>query len=257
MAERHPGPAWIETVARLGYVARGAVYVVVGGVAVSLGQGQFVGRRGALRTLADQPLGSALVIAGAIGFAGYASWRLIQAWDELRGGWDAADLWRAVFYTVRGSAYGLAAVYAIAILVSAEAGGGSSGPTTWLPPFFLVPIGTVIGGYALFVAYHGLSRSFKDDLRSRDMPRIIERPVDLLGVVGYAARAVALGVTGAATVAAGVGVDPVEDLGLDRALAVLARSGIGGPILTAVGIGLVAFGAYSLLQARYRDVDVP
>lgn len=257
MPEANGGPGWIEAVARLGYVARGAVYVVVGGVAVGLGQGEFVGRRGALRTLADQPLGSAMMIAGVIGFTGYASWRLLQAWDELRGGWDVSDLRRAVFYAARGSAYGLTAVYAVAILATAEADGDVRGPFVGFPQAGLIAIGAVIGGYALFVVYHGLSRSFEDDLRSRGMPRTVERIVDLLGIAGYAARAVALGVTGAATIAAGLGVDPVEDLGLDRALAVLAGSGVGGPALTVVGIGLVAFGAYSVVQARYRDVDVP
>jgi len=66
--------------ARLGFAARGLVYVLIGWFAmdVALNGGQPTDNQGALGTLAHAPLGHVLLGICALGFAGYAVWRLSQ-----------------------------------------------------------------------------------------------------------------------------------------------------------------------------------
>ena len=72
------GFAWL---ARAGLVARGVVYGIVGILALKLAVGsggKATNQRGALMTLAQEPFGQALLIATAVGLAGYATWRLVR-----------------------------------------------------------------------------------------------------------------------------------------------------------------------------------
>jgi len=73
---------WLERLARAGLVARGLVYVVVGFLAVQVALGdreERADKKGAMQAVVRQPLGKVLVLGLAIGFAGYALWRFVEA----------------------------------------------------------------------------------------------------------------------------------------------------------------------------------
>lgn len=76
---RSSGFEWLS---RAGFVARGAIYLTIGvlalGVALGIG-GKTTNHQGALQTIAQQPFGKVLLILLAIGFAGYALWRFVHA----------------------------------------------------------------------------------------------------------------------------------------------------------------------------------
>lgn len=64
-------------------MARGVVYLLIGVVGVRLAThdatGESADRQGAIRQLADAQFGSVLLVALAIGLAGYALWRFTEA----------------------------------------------------------------------------------------------------------------------------------------------------------------------------------
>src|ERR1043166_2344218 len=71
-----------EWLARAGFVARGVIYAIIGILAVKLALGvggKTTDQKGALRTIAHQPFGKVLLVAVAVGLAGYAIWRLTRA----------------------------------------------------------------------------------------------------------------------------------------------------------------------------------
>jgi hypothetical protein len=71
-----------ESLARAGFVARGLIYGLIGILAIKLAVGHGgtkADQQGALKTIAQQPLGKVLLILVAIGLAGYALWRLFRA----------------------------------------------------------------------------------------------------------------------------------------------------------------------------------
>jgi hypothetical protein len=75
------GSGWYEALARIGLVAKGLSYGLVGVLALELafgGGGKATSRTGALKDVAQHPLGKFLLIALAAGFAAYALWRLIE-----------------------------------------------------------------------------------------------------------------------------------------------------------------------------------
>src|SRR5919107_3708466 len=72
----------IETLARLGYGARGVVYGLVGALALlaAIGSGgQTGGSRSALQTLLSQPFGKVWLVLIALGLFGFCAWRILEA----------------------------------------------------------------------------------------------------------------------------------------------------------------------------------
>jgi hypothetical protein len=92
-------------------------------------------------------------------------------------------------------------------------------------------------------------RTFRKDL---EMPSgTAGRVVGVLGVVGYVAKGIAVGVVGVLFVVAALTLDPGRASGLDGALKALSALPAGAVLLTAVGAGLAAFGVYTFARARY------
>ena len=75
-----------------------------------------------------------------------------------------------------------------------------------------------------------------------------------IGVVGHLARMVAFGLIGILVVKAAIDYAPAKAVGLDGALSKLAHHSYGPYLLGVVAAGLVAFGLYSIADARYRRI---
>ena len=76
--------------ARCGYVAKGVVYLLIGGIAakVAIGAGGAVtDQKGALQTILEQPYGLGRILLGAvtIGLFGFALWCRTQALFDTEG----------------------------------------------------------------------------------------------------------------------------------------------------------------------------
>src|SRR3954453_16461305 len=98
-----------QKLARLGYAASGAVYLIIGGLALLAAAGsggRTTDSKGAFQALLEAPFGAVLLAIIAIGFLCFAAWRLAQAFfDADRRGQQPKAL-------IRRAAYGgSAAVY--------------------------------------------------------------------------------------------------------------------------------------------------
>ena len=78
-ATRHASP-WLGRLARLGYVAKGVVYLVIGFLALceALGGGKTADPGGAMKIIGSQPFGGVMLALLAVGLACYALWKLVQ-----------------------------------------------------------------------------------------------------------------------------------------------------------------------------------
>jgi Domain of Unknown Function (DUF1206) len=86
----------IEWLARVGFLVKGVLYMVIGALALQVAAkagGRVTGTRGALTTVLVQPFGRTLLLVAAIGLLGYAAWRILQGlFDPDRHGHD----WRGL-----------------------------------------------------------------------------------------------------------------------------------------------------------------
>jgi hypothetical protein len=109
-------------------------------------------------------------------------------------------------------------------------------------------------GVALYQGYKGVSRDFLEDSKTEQMSESVKRAFTGLGVVGHLSRMVVFGLVGWFLLRAAIDFDPDKAVGLDGALAKLAHASYGPLLLGIVAAGLVAFGCYSLADAKFRKV---
>ena len=253
-----------EWLARAGLVARGVIYAVIGLLALKLALGdggKTTNQKGALRSIAEQPFGKALLILTAVGLAGYAIWRLVRA--ALGHGPEGADDTKErIGGLVSGLAYGALFMTAVSILFGSRGGGGSRGPDKatggvldWPAGQVLVVIaGLVLIGVGIDQGIKAVKGEFLDKSKTEEMSEGVERAFTAVGVFGHLARMVVFALIGWFLIRAAIDYDPDKAVGLDGALAALGRSSYGPALLGIVAAGLLGFAAYSIADARYRKV---
>jgi hypothetical protein len=259
--------AWLVPAGRVGYAANGAVYMIVGFLALqaAIGAGgATTDPAGAVGHIIEAPFGTLAVGIVAVGLAGYAMWRLLQAvLDTEHKGESFLGLAQRIGFAIAGLSYAGLSLSALAM----AAGRGSQpdheqatqDSTAWLlsqpfGPWSVVAVALIVIGVAVaqfVLAYRG---SFARELREGDMSRSERQLVDLAGRLGYAARGVAFGLICAFLVLAGWQARPDQARGLGGALASLASQPAGPWLLGIVAIGLIAYGVHMLISARYRQM---
>lgn len=259
---------WVEWLARLGYAAKGVVYVVIGLLAIqaALGSGgATAGSRGALYEIAAQPLGQVLLAVVAIGLVGYVLWRFVQAIvDPDNKGTDLQGIAQRIGYVTSGIAYAGLALTAAQILFRFGGGGGNNGAEDWTARALSQPFGrwlVAIGGLillvvAFFQVYMAYKARFRNRLKRFEMGASERTWALRSGRLGYAARGVVYGIIGVLLIQAARQYDPQKAGGLGDALNTLARQPYGWLLLGIVAVGLVAYGIFAFVLARYRYINV-
>jgi len=258
---------WAERLARFGHLARGVTFCLVAvlalEVAFGLG-GQLTDRQGALQTLADDTWGRVLLGVLAVGLGGYALWRFAQALlgEKLESGEDVS-VWKRFVNVGKGVLYaGLAFICARLVFQADEAAGGNKDEdraTAWILEqpagrWIVAGIGLALVGAGLFNLYRALTQQFRDDLKEEQMGGTERKWYTAVGVVGHLARAAVFSLVGVFLLKAAYEYDAQEAIGLDGALAKVARAEYGTVLLVLVASGLFAYGLFSMVQARYRKV---
>lgn len=251
-----------ERFARAGYVARGVIYVLIGVLAIQLarGFGSEASQEGAMRLIARQPFGRALLVVLAVGLAGYTLWRATQA---LRGRTPEAGS-HSAFDRIgafgSACAYGLFSATAIGILSGSSSDRGAPRQATadilgWPAGRVIVIVaGVVFLGVGAYQATLAVSRRFLKDSKTMYMTERGLRRFTALGVIGHLARTVTFGLVGVFLVKAAAEFDPAQAKGLDGSLQELTTHTLGTAALVIVATGLIAFGIYSIVDARYRKI---
>jgi len=257
---------WIERLARTGYVAYGVVYALVGVLAMQAafgGGGKAASQEGALRSILLAPLGRVLLGIVAIGLLAYAAWRLFQGiLDPENEGTDAKGVVKRLDHVLSGLFLG-ALAFSAGQLVLGSGGGGGGSPDDWTARLMAQPFGrwlavvagVVIVGAGFYQLYKAYRADFRDELEMNEMSAREKKWTTRSGRLGYAARGVVFGVIGIFLVQAALQTDPDEARGLGGALETLARQPLGPYILGAVAIGLVAYGVFMFVMARYRRIE--
>jgi hypothetical protein len=249
---RSADDGWLDGLGRAGMATRGLLYAVVAWLAIEVahGDGRRADSKGALATIAHQPLGRVLLVVVAVGLVAMAAWTVASVVLK-----DGAG---------RFSRIGRLCVYlslftvAVSLILSGRGGGNDkeaditarvlrlpAGP--WLVG--LVGIGIVVAGTAQVRKMFG--RRWAKAVQLEKVPPRGRGAVGAVAATGIAARAVVFVLIGAFLVRAAVRYNPGEATGVDGALKRLAAASHGPALLTAVAVGFLAYGMWCAVIARY------
>ena len=244
----------LKAMTRLGFAARGLLYIAIALLLIRSGRSEDTS--GALAELGRSG-GDPLLLAMAAGFVAYGLWRFADAALNIEyHDKGAKGVGQRLAAAGSGAIYLFFAWQAIRLI----AGGGAQGPDAQqrastaldLPggPMLLVIGGAILVGAGLFQMVIAYQCRFCEVLD----PAIGARPaVRWIGRAGYAARGVIFIVSGFFVFNAGLEARASEAGGMEEALRWLDS-----PIDFLVAAGLLLFGLFSILEARFRVIhEVP
>jgi len=258
-ASRSPAAHFL---ARAGLTARGVIYILVGGVAVLVALGRSsreADQQGALHLLAGKSYGMVSLWLLAIGFAGYALWRLSEAAFGVTGDRPGAgprlkSLARAVIYA--GLSYLTFTVISGTDRsqrrrqqdVTATAMQHTAGRV------LVGVVGLAIVACGIVLVIEGIRKKFMKYLQTAKMSARTRKVVKVLGITGTIARGLVFALVGVLVIDAAVTHKAAESGGIDKALQTLRDQPFGEFLTLAAALGLVIFGVYGLCEARWRKV---
>jgi hypothetical protein len=248
---------------RLGYLARGALYAVMGLLALAFALGVAGGETtdlsGSLVFLIANPFGKVVLIVMAIGLAAYSLWGFIRAaYDPLHRGSDASGYMARFGFVTSALSYAAIVVFALQILAG-SAGASGDGTKKTIGTILTHPGGgwvTVLIGLAgigvgLGQFLEAYRAEFARDLKGAEMTKTARARAIALGRLGMFARGVVLLVIGWFLVQAGLYHDAGRVQGFGGAFSFLLGQPFGRVLLGVVALGFVALGLYSFACARW------
>ena len=238
---------------RVGFIARGLLYITIG--VLVIGTGRTEDLTGALEYL-GHGLGRILLAVLAIGMLTYGLWRLADAAFGIENfGSDGKAVRKRGAAGLIGCIYLYLAYKAARVLLSGDA--GQSSTQQQADTLLDLPGGGVVLGLAALVFAVAGAMQLKKAVSCSFMRRLDtparEPLIKWLGRIGYASRGVIF--LGVAYLIGKAAIDgrSTEAGGMEQALDLLA-----GPLLYAVAAGLILFGLFSLIEARFRRIhDAP
>jgi hypothetical protein len=247
--------------ARIGFAARGLIYLLIGGSAARAALRSDAPAHGladSVQSLIDLPLGRALVVTVAIGLACFAGWLAIRGFNQARRA-EHAKRW-----LFAAGMLGDAVLYAgfVFVVLSRAFGSATSGGdrdvqvwTTWLfahaagrTTVGLVGLGLIAGGISMIVWTWSVDveKSVALAPRNKEVTEVISR-------YGLTGRAAALALIGGYLMAAAIDADPSKAHGLGGVLQSLHRTSYGWMVVLLFGTAFAASAFFDFVEALYRS----
>jgi hypothetical protein len=264
-----PWSALLEAAARAGYVARGAVYLSIGAMALLAALDLWPraeGAIGAMEAWGRWPMGLVLLWLVGLGLYGFAGWRALQSlFDADRLGRSPKALACRMGQAISGLTYaGLAvAVFGLVDAIEDLHEADDQAATRMAVARALeMPLGDLaviaVGLFVLGAGIGSFVRAFVDHFgRGLDCEHDTRTWAGVLARFGYAARGVALAPVGLLLVSAGLNARASDARGLEGALNLLGSSPFGEPLLGVTALGLLAFGGFALVEGWLRRIRPP
>lgn len=259
---------WVKRLARFGLAAKGAVYLLSGLLALlaalSIGRhsGSAADKSGVFSFIYQQPMGKVLLAAIAVGLLCYAAWRLMQGIkDTEHKGNDLKGLARRGSYIFRGLLYCSIAFYAAKVALYHAVSHGDSNEKL-ARQLIDKPFGQVLTGIVAVIMFisgfvqlaNAFSGRYKKHVQHAQYKGRIASLLIHAGRLGYTARGIVWFIIGWLFLKAAIQASPGQAGGSADVFQWLQSWQYGDILLAIVAAGLVCYGIFMFLRARYQPI---
>ena len=257
---------WVKAVASAGWVAKGAVYTLMGLTAFAIGRRKpsddQASPEGAISQVVANPAGRFLLGVLSVGLFLYAMWRLLSA--ALVRGSELKDWLQRVGYLFSAAFYSLLAFTAARSVIRDVQPEDSNTIEELSRSMLESPIGRwvlfIVGVVAFavglyFIVDKGFGKSFLDELNFSKASKQERSAITAAGVIGWVGRGFVTAAVGFFVSKAAWDVDRDDARGFDRALRELAAHDSGRYAVIAAGVALIAYGVFCIMSFRHQELD--
>lgn len=257
---------WLARFARFGYAAKGFVYVLVGSFALiaAFRAGATVeDSHGALTTLLDEPFGKTMLVLTGVGLLGFVIWRFLQAFkDTENSGTGPKALINRTGFVISGMVHAGLAYQAFKLISGGHTEDGEAKARDWTARLMAQPfgrtlaftIGAIILAWGIREFVVAWKASFMKHIRKHKVEENTLKGIRAMGRLGHFARGVVMVITGFFLGVAAKNYDPDTALGMAGALRKLQQQQFGPTLIGIVGLGLLGYGLFQFVNARYRSI---
>ncbi len=260
--------SYTKQIAQTGLIAKGIVYCLLGLLAFMAAfhiNGQSADntdKAGVFDFVLKQTGGQIVLGIIAAGLLCYTLWRFIQAFaDKDHKGSDAKGIATRARYLFSGLVYGYLAVNAGKLLLDKSSGSGDNKQNLTqellTKPFgqWLVGIvAAILLGVGVYQIYYGLSEKYRKHTQKAGHSTGKEILLSA-GKIGYTARGVVWILLAWLFLKAALNANSSEAGDTSKALAFLSEATYGSYLLAAVGMGLICYGTFNFVRARYEKFN--
>ena len=261
-----------ENFMRFGIASKGFVYCLIGGLTLMAAIGKGGSKSGssdALKSLTGSTIGMILLGITAVGLVAYVVWRFYQTFkDPEDKGTDAKGIGRRIGYFGSGVIYGLLAFTAFSILLGSGGGSGSGsgsggGQETLVAKalnqtfgqILVAVIATAFLAKALYQMFRAYSDKYQEKVKEQNLSPKVQNIVLTFGKLGYTARGIVVGVIAFLTYKAALTSNSDQAGGTKDAFSFLQNE-FGSVVLAIISVGLLMYGIFILIKARYREMSM-
>ena len=248
-----------------GWAAKGVVYVAIAWIVLQMAFGttpQQADTTGALRLIAQSAPGKIAMIVLGIGLIAYAVGRILEVTTLAGPQIEAKDKALAVVLALLYTSLAITAFSIVGLAGSSSGGGGGNSQQQGSSFLLGLPggqwivglIGLAVIAFGLKQIWSGIQQKFFGTLRTAQMSPGMRSTTEKLGTAAYVTKGAVLALLGYFFVQSALTYDPNQARGLDAALQEIANQTWGQVVLTLVALGLLAYGTFAFIEARYRRV---
>jgi hypothetical protein len=260
-AQKMANSPLMETLTRIGYGARGLIYITMGllAVQVALGKGgALASPQGAIAAIGKQPAGLVLLWVILVGIIAYALWGVVRAvFDPLDKGHDLKGLLARLGFLVSAFGYAILVWPTYGYITGASQTANGSQTQKLIATVMAMPwgrwaigiLGLAVLAGGLYQIYLGVKADFDRQFQTYALNREEIKLTTDVGRFGTSARGVVFALVGVLITLAAYQANPSQPVGMDTALSTLMHQPYGVWLLAVVAVGLIAFGFYSMLSA--------
>jgi hypothetical protein len=254
----------VTLLARAGLIAKGFVYCTSGLLALMAAlhigneSSKEADSSGVLYFLNDSSVGSWLLPLLALGLLCYSVWRFTEAYQHTKG--SNKDWKKAARYILSGLAYVLLALSAIKIVLDKDKKGGDS-QQAFAGELLSKPFGqwllgiaaVIIAGIGIYQVYYGLSEKYRKHVQNMSLHTKHANLMLGAGKIGYVARGIVWLIIGYLMMQAAIASSSSQAGDSGEAFSFIQQSPMGKYLLAALGVGLIGYGCFNFIRARYEN----
>ncbi|MDF2456463.1 MAG: hypothetical protein K0R51_2456 [Cytophagaceae bacterium] len=259
---------YLKPIAQAGLVAKGIVYTLLGVLTfmaafhINGKSTRSTDKEDVFAFVYQQTGGQILLGIIALGLFSYCIWRGIQAIsDSEHKGNKAKGLLSRARYLLSGLVYGYMAVHVSCMLLSIKSSNSGDGKQEMAREMMNKPLGQwlvglsaiILLGVGIYQIYYGLSEKYKKHVEKLGGTKS-KQILWSAGKIGYTARGMVWLMIAWLFAKAAFHENSSEAGGASKAFGQLHHMTFGPYLLAIMGVGLMCYGMFSFIRARYENL---